>query len=132
MDSLLERDRMAERIYQVRGKVEAIWKKPLLRQYTDHTVDHSFRIIQILDKFTDLLDKSLTADEAYVLLCSALLHDIGMQQEKFFETEAVKERYSEDYIAEAREDDAKRDALIRECHHLMSAERIKEQSVAGC
>jgi tetratricopeptide (TPR) repeat protein len=55
-----------------------------------------------------------------------------MQQEKFSEMEAVKERYSEDYIAEAQEDEAKRDVLIRECHHLMSAERIRQQSVASC
>lgn len=132
MESLLERDGMSERIERVHHKAEAIWKKPLLRQYTDHTVDHSLRVIVILDKLCDLLAEPLTNDEAYILLCSAFLHDIGMQQEKFFKTDVVNELYTEEEIAQARQDDSKRDDLIRECHHLISEERIKYELGANC
>lgn len=123
--SLLQCPGMSERIARVRQKAEAIWKKPLLRQYTDHTIDHSRRVIAVLDKLCALLVEPLTDDEPYVLLCAAFLHDIGMQQEKFFETDVVRKRYSEEEIAEAEADRAKGEAIIREWHYLISEERIK-------
>ncbi|MFW6116752.1 MAG: HD domain-containing protein [bacterium] len=132
MESLLERDGMSQCLERVRCKAEAIWKMPLLRQYTDHTVNHSFRVIEILDKLCDLLLQPLTDDEAYVLLCSAFLHDIGMQQERFFEMDVVKDLYTEEEVTQAREEKSKRDALIRECHHLISEERIKYELGTNC
>jgi HD-GYP domain-containing protein (c-di-GMP phosphodiesterase class II) len=112
--SLLQRPGMPERTERVCRKAEAIWKKPLLRQYTDHTITHSRRIIAILDKLCALLVNPLTDDETYVLLCAAFLHDIGMQQEKFYEADVVRKRYSEEEIAEAVPDRAKGEAIIRE------------------
>ena len=123
--SLLQRPTMSERIERVRRKAETIWKKPLLRQYTDHTIDHSLRVIAVLDKLCALVVEPLTDDETYVLLCAAFLHDIGMQQEKSFETDVVRKRYSGEEIAEAVADRAKGEAIIREWHHLIGEERIK-------
>jgi tetratricopeptide (TPR) repeat protein len=48
-----------------------------------------------------------------------------MQQERFFESQAIQERYTQEEIAEARDDEEKREAIIREWHHLMGEERIK-------
>lgn len=123
--SLLLKSGVSERTFRVRKKAEAIWRKPLLRQYTDHTIDHADRIVEILDKLCALLVKPLTNDEAYVLICAAYLHDIGMQQERFFETEVVQKRFTQDEIAEAIDDQEEREAIIRQWHHLVSEERIK-------
>lgn len=122
---LLDREKMEGRIHRVREKAEAIWKKPLLRHYTDHTIAHSERVISILDKLCALVEPRLTDDEAYVLLCAAYLHDIGMQQEKFFEMDVIKERFSDEEIAAALEDQMEAEAIIRAWHHLVGEERIK-------
>ncbi|MBN1814790.1 MAG: tetratricopeptide repeat protein [Anaerolineae bacterium] len=122
---LLNRPKMDARIHKVREKAEAIWKKPLLRQYTDHTIGHSLRVISILEKLCSILEDPLTDDEVYVLLCAAFLHDVGMQQEKFFEMDVIKERFSDEEISAAREDQMKAEAIIRAWHHLVGEERIK-------
>jgi tetratricopeptide (TPR) repeat protein len=124
-ETLLKRQGMDGRIHKVREKAEAIWKKPLLRQYTDHTVAHSLRVIFILDKLCPLLKVSLTDDEVYVLLCAAFLHDIGMQQEKFFEMKVLQEHYSKEEIEAAQSDPMQGEAIIRQWHHLVGEERIK-------
>jgi len=70
----------------VREAAARIWSRPLHRHYTDHTVDHSERIIALLDGLTAGMmatEKRLSATEVLILLVAAYLHDIGMQNEKF-------------------------------------------------
>jgi hypothetical protein len=70
----------------VREAVERIWARPLHHHYTDHTVDHSERVITLLDGLTAgimSIDKRLSSTEVFVLLAATFLHDIGMQNEKF-------------------------------------------------
>jgi len=68
----------------IRAAAETIWQRPLHRYYTDHSVNHSERVIEKLSKLTnDLMDSSISSTEVYVLLASAYLHDIGMQDERF-------------------------------------------------
>ena len=70
----------------VRAAAERIWSRPLHLYYTDHTVDHSERVIALLDGLTEgMMDtgKRLSPAEVYVLLAAAYLHDIGMQNERF-------------------------------------------------
>jgi hypothetical protein len=70
----------------VRAGAERIWSRPLHRDYTDHTVDHSARVIALLDGLTAgvmATHKRLSPGEAFVLLAAAYLHDIGMQDERF-------------------------------------------------
>jgi len=131
-EGLLDRPNMGERTHQVREKAKAIWRKPLLRQYTDHAIEHSERVISILEKLCLLLEEPLTDDEVYVLLCAAYLHDIGMQQENFFKVAVIQERYSEDEIAAALDDQMQREAMIREWHHLIGEERIKYELGEKC
>ncbi len=70
----------------VRDAAARIWARPLHRTFTDHTPDHSGRIIALLDGLTAGMmatDKRLSPTEVWVLLAAAYLHDIGMQNEKF-------------------------------------------------
>jgi len=69
----------------IRTKVERIWASQRHRYFTDHQIEHSERIIQILDAITAELmgsDRRLNSQEVFVLLASAYLHDVGMQWEK--------------------------------------------------
>lgn len=74
-------------------------------RFTDHSIDHSFRILKIIDRILEQSRKInfLTDIEKYVLRAAALLHDIGMQEE-------------------AREPDS---GIRREKHPSLSIERIQ-------
>ena len=75
-------------VKNVREAVNRIWSRPLHRYYTDHTVDHSERVIALLDGLTEGMmatDNRLCPTEVFVLLAAAYLHDIGMQNERFAE-----------------------------------------------
>lgn len=121
----LNRPRMKRRVDAVRRCAVAIWQTPQLTYFTDHTVRHSDRIIRLLDSMCGLLREPLNEDEAYVLLCAAYLHDIGMQWPACLDSEAVRATCTPEMVAAARNDDNRRDEIIRDCHHLLSEEWIK-------
>ncbi len=70
----------------VKYAVTPLLKNPIHRQYTDHSVEHSYRVIEHLNQLTDDLmqdhERCLSANETYILLAAAYLHDIGMQDER--------------------------------------------------
>jgi tetratricopeptide (TPR) repeat protein len=129
--SPLQSQQMLRRTHRVRQKAETLWKKPLLRHYTFHGIDHSERVITLLERLVDVAECTLTADEAYVLVSAALLHDVGMQDERFYERECIRARYTKEEIREAQVSDSVRDRVIRESHHLIAEERIKQPTIAG-
>lgn len=92
--------------------VRNIWKLQLLQNYTDHSNEHSDRIIKALWRLLDDYGSRLNEHERFVLLSSAYLHDIGMQSPKDAGLEN-KERYSED-----------EEMQIREMHNETSAKMI--------
>lgn len=72
-------------VMDVRAAVEPILGRPLHRHYTDHSVNHSDRVIKKLNDLTEGLMNSsqpLSPTEVYILLAAAYLHDIGMQDER--------------------------------------------------
>lgn len=79
----------------IRAAAEIIWRRPLHRYYTDHSVDHSERIIEKLSKLTeDLISgNNISSTEVYVLLAAAYLHDIGMQDERAIGRDLDQIRY---------------------------------------
>lgn len=118
---------LQKRTYRVRQKAEEIWKQPWLRHYTFHGIGHSDRVIEILKRLLEQSQEQLTNDECYVLVCAALLHDIGMQDQKFLKRALVKDRYTPQEIRVARSNPEKREQIMRECHHLISVERIASE-----
>lgn len=69
----------------VRQAAEEIWREPRLGWYTDHGIEHSKRVVDLLDQLCAnlLADErhplGLRPDEVFLLLAAAWLHDIGMQ-----------------------------------------------------
>ena len=85
LSDALDSDRQRE-LANVREAAERIWSRPLHRTYTDHSVAHSKRVIALLDGLSAGMmrtDKRLSPTEAFVLLAAALLHDVGMQDERY-------------------------------------------------
>ncbi len=88
-------------------------------KYTDHSIFHSFTIIENIEL---LLDKkninTLNADELYILLSSSILHDIGMCIEVNKIKEFIgKKEYKK--LVELYEKDGDID-FIRNIHHEIS------------
>lgn len=84
----------------VRAAAERIWRAPLHRYYTDHTVAHSERVIALLDGLAAGMmqtDRRLAPGETLVLLAAAYLHDVGMQDERFAggDLEAIRAAHHE-------------------------------------
>jgi tetratricopeptide (TPR) repeat protein len=94
--------------------VNKIWTAPLLQHYTDHTPNHSERIVRILDHLLEGYSDKLNDYERFILLASAYLHDIGMQSPVHAGLQK-KDRYTE-----AEEEQ------IRKNHNEASARMINE------
>ncbi|MGD0278498.1 MAG: tetratricopeptide repeat protein [Smithella sp.] len=78
-----------ESLYNVLNDIEKfsrnVWKERLLPWFTNHNTDHSKEIIHLLGQIlSPLIDHPdfLTDHELFILLVSAYLHDIGMQNLK--------------------------------------------------
>ena len=64
---------------------ERIWNNPLLPWFTKHDVSHSKEVIHLLGQILSPLEETpqmLNEHELFILLASAYLHDIGMQNLK--------------------------------------------------
>ncbi|MBI5186503.1 MAG: hypothetical protein HZA01_12375 [Nitrospinae bacterium] len=95
---LKENQPLFEIYSRIRGKAEHIWKEPLLHDFTEHGPRHSGKIIAILNDILGHWEKfNLNDSEILVLLASAWLHDIGMQNMKDAEGKAdiLRETHAE-------------------------------------
>lgn len=118
LESLIEQDEnLRSSYYLIKNKAAEIirWNPPpdpsaseMPPYYSDHGVDHSLRILRILDRLTEKVD--LKPFEIFPLLCSVWLHDVGM-----FVGHEAGEAYE----------------MSRNLHHLRSVEFIKAETEAG-
>ncbi|MHC4619262.1 MAG: HD domain-containing protein [Planctomycetota bacterium] len=106
-----EGDELRKALPLIRGAVERIWRHPLHRYYTDHTVLHSLRVIEKLNGLVSVSSGShslLFATEKDILEAAAYLHDIGMQDERFGSGDLTEEQ-------------------IRDQHHQITRELIRNR-----
>ena len=92
---------------------EEIWSLSQIKRFTDHSVKHSERVLNIALNITKGLQIKLNKREMFVLVAACYLHDIGMQWgnfcEKSEEDGASLEEWNE----------------IRQCHAERSVSMIK-------
>lgn len=126
--NLIEDDEKKKSISSCVSFVEKIWREDrLIRNYTDHKLEHSFRILDILEKIPDIIrSEFLQEDEIYALLVGVFLHDIGMQCDIRIHKK-VKECAESNYDAKFNEKYEHKDLSkkqqneLRENHHLLTA-----------
>lgn len=72
---------LGEYLVAIRDIVKkSVWDGPIvLNEYPDHGFNHSEKIISFLDEIVPQANPNLSADELYILLSTAYLHDIGLQ-----------------------------------------------------
>jgi len=124
--------RLTGSLMGLRQALEDIWSSDMprmIQDYTDHGVSHAERVAEYALTLSDLAaGRSLTEKEAYLLLASIYLHDVGMQcdvihmpdvKEKAtglgarFKCEMIAERSGGYSFEEQRE--------VRRNHHLLTA-----------
>lgn len=98
-------------IQVVYSRVENFLKYPLHIHYTDHSIEHSIRVLEVISNILDETNICLSDVEKYIIICAALLHDVGMQTPHFLN----KSPLSTDDLEE-----------IRKNHHLYSEKMIIE------
>ena len=124
--------RLQTSLAAIREAAEDIWAPDaprIIKDYTDHGIAHSERIVGFVAKLLEANDgHPLSSQEMYLLLAGIYLHDIGMQCDtvKFpkikihaeklgaqFDIEFTASRTNEYTINEQKE--------IRKNHHYLSA-----------
>lgn len=66
--------------------------------YTDHTIQHSFRILRYLSAImSSKMKENITATELFCLILSAMFHDIGMSSSREEDKEKLRKEHG--YIA---------------------------------
>lgn len=93
------------------------WERPLLQHYTNHGIDHSERIIEVLGNVLEGHSDQLNDYEKFILLASAYLHDIGMQSPQHSGLDKKTEYNLNEF------------EIIRNNHNEASAKMIIESSI---
>lgn len=62
----------------VYSRAKDILNSPIHLHYTDHSTEHSERILSVIDKLVGD-EEFLSDEEKFILVCAVILHDIGMQ-----------------------------------------------------
>src|SRR4051794_3724860 len=78
------------RLASLRAAITPLLNGNYLPSFTDHSVDHSDRLCDLIDKLTEPLNEQLSEKEAFILYAAAYLHDSGLQHQRADETAVVK------------------------------------------
>jgi hypothetical protein len=112
------------RLITIRKAVEPLLATNYLSHFTDHSVNHSDQLCNLVDELATSLNKEkrLTMEEATILYMVCYFHDSGMQHQRAGETNVIREilcdrRWASLEIATQQE-------IIREQHHRISAELV--------
>ncbi|MHA1878647.1 MAG: HD domain-containing protein [Promethearchaeota archaeon] len=108
-------DKLKSNLNNLIQQAEVFWGHSLFHHYTDHGIEHSKRIINILGKLLKGKSRLLNDIEKFILLGGIFFHDIGMQSTKF----SGVEKETTELTYQDLEN-------IRKIHHKTSAKMIIE------
>ena len=63
----------------VYAQADKLLKTPMHIHYTDHTISHSERILNIISAIVENTEVDFNDEEKFILIAAVLLHDVGMQ-----------------------------------------------------
>ncbi|WP_097028577.1 HD domain-containing protein [Clostridium peptidivorans] len=115
---------------KIKQEVATILINKLHLNYTDHSIEHSLRILEHLSQIMSELmvsDERLNKHELFILISSVYLHDIGMQFERF----ELLEKYEIKVKDEEKSDEELKLNFIRNHHHSISKIWIIESIIGN-
>lgn len=130
--SYLTNENYLNSIESIRLTVEKIWADDaprIIKDYTDHGINHCKRIAGFLVKLLNANDgRKLSEVELYILILSTYLHDIGMQCDisKYPEIFQIAQKFGADFnkkfdVTLANGYTIDEQNSIRKNHHLLTA-----------
>jgi hypothetical protein len=119
------------RLADLRNAVRPVLAGNYLPSFTDHSVEHSDRLCELIDQLTEPLGQGhqLNDREAFVLYSAAYLHDAGLQHQRAEETiivQSILRRPEYRGRAWADLDIETRRGIVRAQHHRISGEMITQ------
>ena len=108
----------------LRKAVSPVLANNILPHFTDHSVSHSDRLVDIINKLISPIpeNKKLSNQELLILFASCYLHDIGMQYENAGNTQTISKLKLEQKWEELS--GSTRREYLRNNHHEISAEFV--------
>ena len=123
-----DKEKMA-RLTTIRAGVERILSSTIHPHFTDHSVHHSDRMVELLGALIEPMQATQSAlndRELFVLYAGCYLHDVGMQCSNCSGYRTVQERgWARDWESVCQEDRLKR---IRAIHAELSAEMVRRSA----
>jgi len=118
-------DKKRSRLEDLRNQITPVLEINLFPHFTDHSVGHSDRLIEIVNKLIESIqvnDKKITDEELFILYAACYFHDVGMCYEKVGNTKTFIELKEQQEWADLS--DESRREFIRRNHHKISAELV--------
>ena len=124
------------RLFAIRTAVEPLLATNYFSHFTDHSINHSDQLCNLIDELTSSLDKEkgLNSEEAAVLYAACYFHDVGMQHQRANETDVIRKVLQSDpYCGQpwASLEMTTKHEIIREQHHHISAELVQKAVRVG-
>jgi len=115
----------AKDLERIREKAKEVLFPPVhFLNYTDHSISHSDRVIEIIEKILEPQNTTLSEDEVFILYAASYLHDIGMQipESKLLEYPHLDDLLNKSKMTnqDIQNDREKLTLFIREWHHYFS------------
>lgn len=113
------------RLEDLRNQLTHILEINLFPHFTDHSVGHSDRLIEIVNKLIEPIqetEKKMTDEELFILYAACYFHDIGMCYDKVGNTKTFIELKKQQEWTDLS--DESRREFIRRNHHKISAELV--------
>ncbi|WP_371804547.1 HD domain-containing protein [Candidatus Lokiarchaeum ossiferum] len=106
--------------YQILSRISSIFK-----DFTDHSIEHSIRVLNLCGKLIENSNVKLVPEEAYILTIASILHDIGMSiiEDKIFDF--LEEDYVKSSLASYSEEPYIN--FLRDNHHILSYKFILKE-----
>lgn len=119
----IKNTRLKNSIHSIAQKACEFHSTPFLYSFTDHSFEHSKRMLICINKLLDGCNQRnlLNEYECYILAASIYLHDVGIQVSK----NRILKDFSIKYNIEFN-DDLDKASFVRNYHHLISAYLVKE------
>lgn len=121
---------MRGRLADLRKSVAEILAGNYVPSFTDHSVAHSDRLCDLIDKLTAPLTDAdqLRDNEAFILYAAAYVHDAGLQHQRAGETQIVARILADRFPGRQWADlqIETRRSIVREQHHRISGEMITQ------
>ncbi len=107
----------------------------LIKDFTDHSVEHSKRVMENIDKLVAVFMKQenekMNEIEIYILLAACYLHDLGMHAQYVEHLPYIQNKYPKLDFSKQTDWNQEIIDVIRKEHHILSYHMVRDAKMIG-